>query len=80
MGRKRKIDTSNMTREQRLMCDEKITWEDIYKEFKLKFPRLGKEAIYYRPANYLTIDVQLNDNKKVQYDYLNNKLKGDWFK
>lgn len=69
-----------MTREERLKSDAKITWDEIYKEFKLKFPRLGKEAIYYRPANYLTIDICLNGNRKVQYDYGTNKLKGVWYK
>lgn len=48
----------------------KITWAEVYKDFKSKFPRLKNEVIHYQPYNYLKIILTLKDGKKMVYDYM----------
>lgn len=47
---------------------EKITWNDIYKDFRSRFPRLAKDVEDYRPYSYMTISLYLNDGTMMQYD------------
>ena len=35
----------------------KVTWKDIFNNFKSVYPRLSKEAQDYRPYNYMSIVV-----------------------
>ena len=37
----------------------KVTWKDIFNNFKSVYPRLSKEAQDYRPYNYMSIVVYL---------------------
>ena len=46
----------------------KVTWKDIFNNFKSVYPRLSKEAQDYRPYNYMSIVVYLADGTKVVYD------------
>ena len=46
----------------------KVTWKDIFNNFKSVYPRLSKEAQDYRPYNYMSIVVYLADGTKVGYD------------
>ena len=39
----------------------KVTWKDIFNNFKSVYPRLSKEAQDYRPYNYMSIIVYLAD-------------------
>jgi hypothetical protein len=48
----------------------KITWADVYKDFRSRYPRLKKKAVHYRPHNYLTILLIFDDGKKMLYDYM----------
>ena len=48
---------------------EKITWLDIYKDFKVRLPNLSKGAVHYQPNGYLSIA----DGSKMVYDYLTER-------
>lgn len=54
----------------------KITWADIYKDFRQRLPTLSKLAVEYRPHDFMTIAVYLRDGKKVLYDGLQRRA---WF-
>lgn len=48
----------------------KVTWKDIFENFKSVYPRLSKEAQDYRPYNYMSIIIYLEDGSRVVYDDL----------
>ncbi len=52
---------------------EKITWHDIYKDFKSRLPNLSKGATYWKPSGYLSIIVYFEDGSQMTYDYLCKK-------
>ncbi len=39
----------------------KITWNDIYDEFRKKFPKRSKAAVRYAPYGYMSIMVYFSD-------------------
>lgn len=47
---------------------KEITWREIYREFQQKLPTLSKQALDYRPADFMTIAVYLKDGSRVLYD------------
>lgn len=49
---------------------DKVTWEDIYADFKRRFPKLSKLSVRYIPYGYLTILIYFSDGGKIIYDYL----------
>lgn len=53
----------------------KVTWKDIFNNFKSVYPRLSKEAQDYRPYNYMSIVVYLADGTKVVYDDMAKRAK-----
>ena len=53
----------------------KVTWKDIFNNFKSIYPRLSKEAQDYRPYNYMSIVVHLEDGTKVIYDDVAKRAK-----
>ena len=53
----------------------KVTWKDIFNNFKSVYPRLSKEAQGYRPYNYMSIVVYLADGTKVVYDDMAKRAK-----
>lgn len=53
----------------------KVTWKDIFNNFKSVYPRLSKEAQDYRPYNYMSIIVYLADGTKVVYDDMVKRAK-----
>ena len=61
----------------------KITWRSVYEDFRARYPNLRKEVTYWRPYDYLTIELYFNDGKKGTYDYLTHKiqfLKEGWIR
>ena len=46
-----------------------VTWEDIYKDFKLHFPSLCKRVTSWRPMNYATIEIHMIEGEYVKYNY-----------
>ena len=55
---------------------KKVTWTDIYKDFRTRLPTLSKMAVDYRPYDYMTIAVYLKDGTKILYDGLQKRA---WF-
>lgn len=52
----------------------KVTWDDIYKDFKTRCPRLAKETRYFKPCDYLTIKIWLKcEPEIIVYDYLTKR-------
>ncbi len=52
------------------MRQEKITFTDIYKDFKKRFPNLSKKTEDWRPNGYLSILIFFKDSSEMVYDYL----------
>lgn len=62
MGRKKKNDW--------LFAGEgKITFDDIYSDFRRRHPNLRKEVIHWKPYDYLKIKVYLFDGMILVHDY-----------
>lgn len=57
----------------------KVTWKDIFNNFKSVYPRLSKEAQDYRPYNYMSIVVYLAGGTKVVYDDMAKRAKAFHF-
>lgn len=51
----------------------KITWNDIYEEFRKKFPQMSKTAIRYAPYGYMSILVYFSDGSKLVYDSMDGR-------
>ena len=47
----------------------KVTWENIWQDFKRRHPRLCKEVVDWRPYDYLKIKLWMKDGRKIIYDY-----------
>lgn len=54
---------------------KKITWLDIYQDFKQRFPNLSKKAIDYHANGYMSILVYFTDGSQMIYDYMERKGK-----
>lgn len=52
---------------------KKITWTDIYKDFKSRLPALSSQAVNYYPHDFMTITVSLKDGSKLLYDGLQKR-------
>lgn len=48
---------------------EKVTWDDVYKNFRLRHPNLRNDVVGFRPYEYSTILVYLSDGRKMTYNY-----------
>ena len=46
------------------------SYKDIFENFKSVYPRLSKAAQDYRPYNYMSIVIYLEDGSRVVYDDL----------
>ena len=55
------------------MRREKVTFTDIYKDFKARLPNLSKRVLYWRPNGYLSIQVFFQDGSQMIYDYFYKK-------
>jgi hypothetical protein len=54
----------------------KVSWQSIYDDFRIRFPKLSKLALYYQPYNFMTIVVYLQNGDKLIYDGLYQRA---WF-
>lgn len=53
----------------------KLTFKEIYKNFKLVYPNLHKTVAHWRPYNYATIFVVFEDGRKATYNYDEGRLR-----
>ena len=47
----------------------KVLWEDIYRDFRSRFPKLKDLAVYWSPVDYLTIKIYCKSGIVVTYSY-----------
>lgn len=55
---------------ENLNVKRKVTWKDIFENFKMVYPNLSKGAKDFKPYNYMSIVVYLADGSRVVYDDL----------
>lgn len=55
------------------MRQEKVTFTDVYKDFKARLPNLSKGVSYWQPNGYLSIRIFFRDGSQMVYDYLYKK-------
>lgn len=48
---------------------DKIKWDDLYKDFKLRYPSWKNKILRWAPYGYLTIKVWFKDDTVMVYDY-----------
>lgn len=48
--------------------NDKVTWKDIYKEFRDGHPNLKKRVTHWQPFDYATIIMRLDDGRKMIYN------------
>lgn len=53
----------------------KITWDDLYTNFKSIYPNLGRQALRFQPYGYMMILVYLTDGSRMIYDDLRKQAK-----
>lgn len=53
---------------------EKVTWFDIYEDFKKNNPELVKDAPDFQPHSYATIKVFFIDGRRMTYNYDTKEL------
>lgn len=52
---------------------DKILWEDIYKDFRVRHPNLCKQVIGWEPRGYLLILLRCKDDVRMEYNYLTKR-------
>ena len=55
------------------MRAEKVTFADVYKDFKARLPNLSKGVSHWQPDGYLSIRIFFWDGSQMVYDYLYKK-------
>jgi len=53
----------------------KITWAEIYKEFRQSFPNYAKKAAHFEPKGFLEILIFMTDGTKMTYDYFYKRVR-----
>ena len=53
----------------------KITWDDLYTNFKSIYPNLGRQSLRFQPYGYMMILVYLTDGSRMIYDDLRKQAK-----
>lgn len=49
--------------------DKKITWKNIYDDFKNRFPNLSQNVVGFMPHSYATIKLVCEGGKHMTYNY-----------
>ena len=48
---------------------KKITWDDVYKDFRQHFPKRVKNVNGFKPHDYATILIFFSDGSRATYNY-----------
>lgn len=54
---------------------DKLTWKNVYEDFRRRFPNLKKNVSCWRPYYYATICLYTKDNKRMLYNYDTRDIK-----
>lgn len=52
----------------------KVTWSDVYNDFKQRYPSMARVAPDFHPYNYATIKLYFVDGRRMLYNYDTKKL------
>ena len=52
----------------------KLTWKDVYSDFKVHHPKLAKTCLGFEPHSYATILLIFPERVRMTYDYDTKKL------
>lgn len=47
----------------------KVTWNDIYKDFRRRHPNLAKQVCGWRPYGYAQVWIRLKNGSELVHDY-----------
>ena len=47
---------------------DKISWKMLYKDFRKTFPKLASHAIYWKPYDWMKIEVYFDEGEHFIYD------------
>jgi hypothetical protein len=53
---------------------KKMKWQEVFDDFCTRFPNLHREAVWWRPHDYMTILIYFEDGRKGTYEGLSRKL------
>lgn len=53
----------------------KISWENLYENFKSIYPRLSRSSVCFRPFGHMSIVVYFEDGMKMVYDDLRKQAR-----
>ena len=54
---------------------KKITWDEVYKDFKSRHPNMRKEVVHWQPYDYATIVLYFADGSKGTYNFIERRVK-----
>ena len=53
----------------------KLTWNDVYKDFRKRHPTMAKRVLGYEPHSYATILLIFPDRERMTYNYDTREMK-----
>lgn len=53
----------------------KVTWKDVYEDFKRRFPRRRSEVLHWHPYDVGTILLYFEKGVRARYEYDRHELK-----
>lgn len=65
----KKVGKVGLDKKGDIFTEEKVTWEFIYEDFKMRHPIMKEQVIYWRPYSYAAILLYLDDGRQAIYDY-----------
>lgn len=54
---------------------KKVTWDDIYKDFRSRHPRYAKKCLGFKPHDYATILLMFPNRERATYNYDTQEVK-----
>lgn len=61
--------------ERRNLVSKKITWNKVFEDFKVNYPKLRTKAVWWGPCDFMTITIYMADGRKGVYDGLKHRFK-----
>lgn len=53
---------------------EKITWHEIYKDFRRRHPNMRTHVRHWYPCGFLTIKIFFDDGTKGSFNYFDHRM------
>lgn len=51
------------------MGEKKVTWNDVYKDFRKRHPKMRKHTVGFQPYDFAEVVVYIDDGRKLIYNY-----------